>query len=200
MTTSRLGRLLRPRSVAIVGVSPEPGHMGSTVLANLERCRFEGDIHLVSRSRSEFNGRPCVPSIDELPHGVDAAVLVVPQTAVIDAIAALGRRGVGGAIVFASGFAEMGDAGRAEQEELAAAARAANVAMLGPNCIGMCSFGVGAALTFEFNVERPPANGTPTRRSAWWRRAARWRRSCAWRSSPRGSASRSTSRPATKPT
>ncbi len=148
--------MLHPRSVAIVGVSPEPGHPGSTVLANLERCRFEGAIHLVSRSRTEFNGRPCVPGIDALPHGVDVAVLIVPQTAVIDAIAALGRRGVGAAIVFASGYAEVGDAGRADQEKLAAAARAANVAVLGPNCIGMCSFAVGAALTFEFNVERPP--------------------------------------------
>ena len=154
-TPMRLGRLLRPRSVAIVGISPEPGHMGGTVLANLERCGYAGDIHLVSRSRPEFNGRPCIPGIDALPQGVDVAVLVVPQTAAADAITACGRRGVGGAIVFASGFAEVGDAGRADQERLAAAARAANVAMLGPNCIGMCNFGLGAALTFEFNVERP---------------------------------------------
>jgi acyl-CoA synthetase (NDP forming) len=159
--TSRLDRLLRPRSVAIVGVSTEPGHMGGSVLANLERCHFDGPIHLVSRSRPEIGGRATVPSIDDLPHGVDVAVLVIPQTAVIDAIAALGRRGVGGAIVFASGYAEVGDAGRADQEKLAAAARAANVAMLGPNCIGMCSFSVGAALTFEFNVERPPADAGP---------------------------------------
>jgi acetate---CoA ligase (ADP-forming) len=160
-TPSRLDRLIRPRSVAIVGVSTEPGHMGGSVLANLERCRFEGDIHLVSRSRPEINGRRCIPSIDDLPQGVDAAVLAVPQSVVIDAIAACGRRGVGAAIVFASGFAEMGAAGRASQEKLAAAARAANVAMLGPNCIGLCSFGTGAALTFEFNVERPPVSAAP---------------------------------------
>src|SRR6188768_256669 len=158
---SLLDRLLRPRSVAIVGVSPERGHMGGSVLANLERCKFDGDIHLVSRSRPELNGRPCVSSIDDLPHGVDAAVLVIPQTAVIDAIAACGRRGVGAAIVFASGYAETGDAGRAEQQKLTSAARAANVAVLGPNCIGMCSFDVGAALTFEFNVERPAASARP---------------------------------------
>src|SRR5437762_738542 len=114
--TSRLDRLLRPRSVAIVGVSPEPGHMGGSVLANLERCRYAGAIHLVSRSRAEFNGRPCIPSIGDLPHGVDIAVLVVPQTAVTDAIAALGRRGVGTAIVFASGYAEVGEAGRVDLE------------------------------------------------------------------------------------
>jgi acyl-CoA synthetase (NDP forming) len=160
-TASRVDRLLRPRSVAIVGVSPDPGHPGSTVLSNLERCAFEGAIHLVSRSRTEFAGRACVPGIDDLPFGVDAAVLVVPQTVVIDAISALGRRGVGAAIVFASGYAEMGDAGRAEQEKLTAAARAAKVAVLGPNCIGMCSFDVGAALTFEFNVERPVGTARP---------------------------------------
>ena len=75
---------------------------------------------------------------------------------------ACGRRGVGAAIVFASGYAEIGEAGRAEQEKLAAAARAAKVAMLGPNCIGLSSFAVGAALSFEFNVERPPASARPT--------------------------------------
>ena len=88
-------------------------------------------------------------------------MLVVPQAVVIDAIAALGRRGVGAAIVFAAGYAEVGDAGRIEQEKLTAAARAANVAVLGPNCIGMCSFDVGAALTFEFNVERPATSARP---------------------------------------
>ena len=160
-SAARLDRILRPRSVAIVGVSPEPGHMGASVLANLERCRFAGDIHLVSRSRKEFNGRPCTPSIDALPHGVDVAVLVVPQTAAVEAITACGRRGIGGAIVFASGFAEVGAEGRADQERLAAAARGAGVLMLGPNCIGMCAFGVGAALTFEGNVELPAPGPRP---------------------------------------
>jgi acyl-CoA synthetase (NDP forming) len=157
----RLDRLLRPRSIAIVGVSPEPGHMGGSVLNNLTRCNFAGDIHLVSRSRGEIAGRRCVPGIDDLPHGVDVAVLVIPQSAVVEAIAACGRRGVGAAIVFASGYAEVGAAGRAQQDALVAAARAADVAILGPNCIGLCSYSVGAALTFEFNVERPPASASP---------------------------------------
>ncbi len=161
MEGRQLDRLLRPRSVAIVGVSPEPGHMGGSVLANLERCGFAGAIHLVSRSRAEIDGRPCIASIDELPEGVDVAVLVIPQSAVIDAIAACGRRGVGAAIVFASGYGETGEAGRAEQGRLTAAARASNVMVLGPNCIGMCSYTVGAALTFEFNVQRPPETSAP---------------------------------------
>jgi acyl-CoA synthetase (NDP forming) len=144
-----LARLMRPRAVAIVGATPEPGTIGGAVLANLERCSYQGSIHLVSRRAKEINGRPCVAAIDDLPDGIDAAVLVVPQQAVVDAVAACGRRGVGGAVVFASGFAEVGDEGRAEQERLVQAARAGGVRILGPNCIGFTNFTDGVALTFE---------------------------------------------------
>jgi acetate---CoA ligase (ADP-forming) len=146
---SGLARLMRPRTVAIVGATPEPGTIGGAVLANLERCSYQGDIHLVSRRAKEINGRPCVAAIDDLPDGIDAAVLVVPQQAVVDAVAACGRRGIGGAVVFASGFAEVGDDGRAEQERLVQAARTGNVRLLGPNCIGFTNFADGVALTFE---------------------------------------------------
>src|SRR3954471_15800009 len=62
--------LLRPRSIAIVGVSPEPGSFGGAVLANLERFSYGGDVHLVSRRGGEIGGRPCLPSIDDLPEGI----------------------------------------------------------------------------------------------------------------------------------
>jgi len=146
---SGLARLVRPRAVAIVGATAEPGSIGGAVLVNLERCGYRGDIHLVSRRAKEINGRSCVAAIDELPEGIDAAVLVVPQQAVVDAVAACGRRGIGGAVVFASGFAEVGDDGRAEQERLVATARAGGVRVLGPNCIGFTNFADGVALTFE---------------------------------------------------
>jgi acyl-CoA synthetase (NDP forming) len=93
--------LLRPRSVAIVGVSPEPGSLGSNVLNNLTCIGFTGDIHLVSRSNREIGGRPCVGSIDELPDGIDVAVLAVPRQASIDAVKACVRRKIGAALVFA---------------------------------------------------------------------------------------------------
>jgi acyl-CoA synthetase (NDP forming) len=155
---SGLARLMRPRAVAIVGATPEPGTIGGAVLANLERCRYQGSIHLVSRRATEINGRPCVATIDDLPDGIDAAVLVVPQRAVVDAVAACGRRGIGGAVVFASGFAEVGDDGRGEQERLLQAARAGNVRILGPNCIGFTNFADGVALTFETIAPEPIAN------------------------------------------
>jgi acetate---CoA ligase (ADP-forming) len=144
-----LTRLLRPRSVAIVGVSPEPGSIGANVLTNLDRIGFSGDIHLVSRTNREIGSRRCVASIDELPEGIDAAVLAVPQKAAVDAVKACVRKKLGAALVFASGFAEMDEAGRAEQETMAGIAREGALALCGPNCIGFVNLTDRVALTFE---------------------------------------------------
>jgi acyl-CoA synthetase (NDP forming) len=144
-----LDRLLRPRSIAIVGISPEPGSIGGAVLANLERFGYRGDIHLVSRNRDRIGERPCVPTIDDLPPGVDAAVLAVPSTGVNDAVVACVRRGVGATIVYAAGFAETGAAGRSAQEALARIALEGGLALCGPNCIGLVNFTDGVPLTYE---------------------------------------------------
>ncbi|HWU73170.1 MAG TPA: CoA-binding protein, partial [Sphingomonas sp.] len=100
---SSLARLLKPRSIAIAGASPDPATMGGVVLANCERFGFDGPIHLISPTRDEINGRPCVKSVDQLPEGVDALVLNVPRAAILPAVEAAAARGVGGVVVFASG-------------------------------------------------------------------------------------------------
>ena len=123
--------------------------MGGVVLANCERFGFAGPIHLISPTRSDIDGRPCIPSIDELPSGVDAIVLNIPRAAILPAVEAAARRGVGGVIVFASGFAEGSDVGRHEQEIIATACRNAGMALLGPNCMGYANYADGMALTFE---------------------------------------------------
>lgn len=148
-----VGRLLRPRSVAIVGASPTPGALGASVLANLERAGYDGAIHLVNPKRSEIGGRPCFASVDDLPDGVDCAVLAIPRAAVLDTVAACARKGVGGAIIFAAGFAEGGEEGRAEQETIARIARDHAMVIEGPNCLGLVNYVDGTPLTF---VETPP--------------------------------------------
>jgi acetate---CoA ligase (ADP-forming) len=135
-----IDRLLRPRSIAIVGASAEPGAPGARVLANLEAVGFPGEIHLVTRRVAEINGRRCVPTIADLPQGIDAAVLIVPEAAVADAIAGCVERGIGGISLFTAGFAETGEEGRAKQEKIAALAREAGLALEGPNCMGFSNF------------------------------------------------------------
>ena len=143
-----IARLLKPRSVAIVGASSDPRSIGGNVLANLKRAGFAGNLHLVSRTKPEIDGYPCVQSIDDLPLGIDAIILIVPQDAVLDAIAACARRRVNGAVVFASGFAEAGPDGRALQERLAALARDGGVVVNGPNNLGFINYVDGIPLTF----------------------------------------------------
>ncbi len=159
-----LERLLRPRSVAIVGISASPASgggnggssLGVTVLDNLTRIGFGGDIHLVSRSNREIAGRRCFGSIDELPELIDVAVLAVPRQAVLDAVKACVRRQFGAALVFASGFAEMDEAGRGEQAAMAKIAGDGGLALCGPNCIGFVNIPDKVALTFEPLTTPPP--------------------------------------------
>ncbi len=143
-----ISRLMRPRSIAIVGISPEPTSAGFLALRNLENFRYPGDIHLVSRNRDEVAGRKCVRTIDDLPSGVDAALLLVPRGATEEAVAACVRRNIGGAVIFSAGFAEAGAEWKAVQDRIAATAQKAGMAVCGPNCLGIMDFAHGVPLTF----------------------------------------------------
>lgn len=158
-----LSRLLTPRSVAIVGASPTPGALGNSVLRNLERHGYAGDIHLINPRRDTIDGRPCLKSIDDLPEGVDAAVLAIPGEAVLAAVQALAARGVGSAIIFSAGFAEGGEQGLAAQAEVARIAAEHGMIVEGPNCLGMVNYAARVPLTFVeapvLDLEGKPAVG-----------------------------------------
>lgn len=145
---------MRPRSIAIVGISPEPSSAGFLALRNLEDFGYRGSVHLVSRNQTNIGNRACVRAIDDLPYGVDAAMLFIPRIAIEDAVAACARRGVGGVVVFAAGFGEAGGEWQATQERIAATARAAGLALCGPNCLGIVDFVHGIPLTFARQIGR----------------------------------------------
>lgn len=152
-----VARLLSPKSVAIVGISDNPGSMGARSLDNLERFGFAGPIHLVSRNNDQVRGRACLNDISELPHGIDAAILTVPRQAVVEAVSACAARGVGAVVIYAAGFAEAGEEGLAAQAEITRIARAADMAVLGPNTLGLSNYVDGVALAFGPNGPNPPA-------------------------------------------
>jgi acyl-CoA synthetase (NDP forming) len=130
-----VARFLRPKSVAIVGMSSRAGSAGQVILQCLKINNFKGDIHLVGRSDEPIDGRPVLKSPDELPEGVDLAVFTLPAAGVKDAVEACARRKVGSAMAFAAGFAEVGDS--ATQEAVTKTARSAGLALVGPNCLGV---------------------------------------------------------------
>lgn len=157
LPAAMIARLLRPRSVAVVGASDKPGALGASVIANLERNGFSGTIYPINPKRDTLGGRTCLPSVDALPDGVDVAVLAIPQAGVLDAIRGLAGRKVGAAIVFSAGFAEGGAEGIAQQAEIARIAAEADMLIEGPNCLGLVNHIDGIALTFVETQCRAPA-------------------------------------------
>ena len=152
---------LRPRSVAIIGVSSRTGSAGMNAYLNFKLNEFSGDIFLVGRSGGEIDGRTVLKDIDELPEGVDLAIFTLPAAGVHDAMRACARRRVRAVAIFASGFAEIGQ--RDAQNELASIAREGSIALLGPNCLGYTNLenGVHAFFVAVTKIDRIPDNDDP---------------------------------------
>ena len=150
-------RLLRPGSIALIGASATPGSLGQCVLDNLEKSGYAGELYLVNPKRPVIRGRASLGSIEELPEGIDCAVLAIPGGAVLASARACAQRGIGSLIVFSAGFAEGGEEGREAQRELARIAAEHGMLLEGPNCLGMVNYVDRIPLTF---VVTPPQLGT----------------------------------------
>jgi acetyl-CoA synthetase len=150
-----LTRLLRPRSVAVLGATDRPASYGAQALLNLDAVGFDGPVFGVNPRRHEVLGRPCVPSLADLPEPVDAVVIAIPAAAVPEAIEEAGARGCGGAVVIGAGFAEVA-AGRRLQRELVAAASRWDLPVCGPNCNGIVAMHARAALWGDALTPREP--------------------------------------------
>ena len=133
-------RLLRPKSVAILGVSARDGSPGRAVAGLLDQNGFAGEVHLVGRNGGEADGRAILADPADLPQGIDLAVLTLPAGAVPDAIDACIERQVGAAVVFASGFAEAGEESRGAQDALSRRVQEAGLGVAGPNCLGFTNY------------------------------------------------------------
>jgi acyl-CoA synthetase (NDP forming) len=149
----KFDQLLRPSSIALIGASSRPGSLGESVLDNLEQSGYTGDLYLVNPKRLVIRGRTSLGSIEELPQGIDCAVLAIPGSAVLASARACAQRGVGSLIVFSAGFAEGGEEGRTLQRELARIAEEYDMLLDGPNCLGMVNYVDQIPLTF---VVTPP--------------------------------------------
>lgn len=130
-----IGKLLRPRSVAIIGASADPSRMTGRPLGYLQKHGFDGAIYPVNPRVSEIAGLRCYPDIAALPEAPDAAIVLLGADKVVDAVRALAARGTGAAIVLAGGFAESGGEGGERQRLLKQAA--GPMRLLGPNTIGL---------------------------------------------------------------
>ncbi len=123
--------LIRPRTIAVIGASPNRVTLGNVALDNLANYKFAGTVIPVHGEAKEIAGRAAVSSIEALPDGVDTALASVPAAGVADVVRRLDAKGVRTAIVNTAGFS-------VEQEaELRQLVHRTRILMHGPNCMGL---------------------------------------------------------------
>ena len=148
-----------PKTVAVVGATENQGSVGRTLLWNLVTSPFGGTVYPVNPKRPSVLGVKAYPSVSAIPEEVDLAVIVTPPPSIPGIIRECGENGVRGAIVISAGFKEIGPEGAALEQKLKEEAEAANIRVIGPNCLGVMSPLTGMNATFATTIARPGSVG-----------------------------------------
>ncbi len=153
MSTYRLDKLFKPRSIALVGGSPRPGSLGGVVLTKMREAGFAGDLHIINPKYPQIDGLPTVASLDRLPAPPDVVVVTAPAPAVPEILETAGQRGTSVAVVISAG---LGHGAGSLAEQAHNAARAHGLRVVGPNGLGVIVPGVKLNASF---AARMPAVG-----------------------------------------
>lgn len=147
--------LFRPRSIALVGLSSDPGRPTGRALGNLRRGGYSGTVHVVNPRHTAVQGVRACPDIRDLPEVPDHAYILLGTGLAVEAVAQCAAIGVKVATVLADGFAEAGAEGVALQRRMVETARAAGMRLLGPNSMGLADLHSGAWITVNAVYTEP---------------------------------------------
>jgi acyl-CoA synthetase (NDP forming) len=159
LPVSPVAALLQPRAIALVGASAKGG-AGARILESGARFGFAIPTWPVNPNTEAIGGHRCYKSLRDLPEIPDCVVISVPAEAVLDIVRDAAAAGIGGATIISEGFADAAtDKGRERQARLVALAREANMAVAGPNCMGIASLHYRFAVTMADVPETATAGG-----------------------------------------
>ncbi len=148
-TAHAIKAMLSPQSIVIMGASEQLTKINGRPLKFLLEKGYQGKIFLVNPKYSEIAGLTCYPSLDKIDAIPDMAIIALPASQVCETIVALGNKGVPSAIVFSSGFGEIGPDGKELEKELLEVARKSGVRICGPNCLGLINAFESVYATFS---------------------------------------------------
>ena len=129
-----MDRIMNPRAVAVIGASEGEGKIGNSVMKNIINGGYAGELYPINPKADEILGRKAYKSVMDVPGVIDVAVFAVPARFCAGAMEEVGQKGIPGAIMIPSGFAEVGET--EAQDELLAVARKHGVRIMGPNIYG----------------------------------------------------------------
>jgi len=142
-----LTALFDPSSVAVLGASNDESKYGNWISVQALRMAGRRPVHLINRRAEPVLGRPTYRTLGEAPGPAELVVIAVPAAGFEPAVEDALRAGARAIVGITAGFAELGAAGRAVQDRVAARVRAAGAVLLGPNCLGVADSSTGLTLT-----------------------------------------------------
>ncbi len=145
--------ILKPKSIAVIGASPDQGKIGYTITRNL--LSFPGKLYPVNPKHKEILRRKAYPRVMDIPDPVDMAVIAVPAPVVPAIIADCVEKGVGTAVIISFGFRESGEEGKRLEEEIVSIARKNGLRIIGPNSLGIMVPPEQINTTFSNNSPNP---------------------------------------------
>jgi len=152
-------QLFYPKSVVVIGVSERPDNLARNIVENLFEFQFNGEIHLVGRKECVLFGRRVLTSLDQLPDGIDVAVILTPAQTVPDFIEACGRKKILRAIIETGGFREYSEEGAELEKKVLQTARKWGIRIVGPNGIGVTNVDNGFVVPFVKLKRGPVTKG-----------------------------------------
>lgn len=157
-TSQTLNTLFSPKSIAILGASNTAGKSGAVPIALLLEAGYAGKIYPVNPRQNIVYGLPCHASLGDIEDAIDLVIIAVPASHVLAALEKSRPGQISNAVIFTSGFAEVGDSGLQLQQQLQAFARERHIRLLGPNCLGFINVRQSTYATFSpapFNGRLP---------------------------------------------
>lgn len=133
---SDIGFFFNPKSIAIVGASPNQGKLSHVILESLKRIGYPGIIYPVNPKHTSINDLRCYSSVTEIGEEIDLAVIAVPAPLVLSSLMDAGKK-IKGAIIVSAGFKEAGEEGRRLEEGIKDLSRREGIRVMGPNCMGI---------------------------------------------------------------
>ena len=148
-----------PKTVAVIGATENPNTVGRTLFWNIVTSPFGGTVYPVNPKRANVLGVKAYKTVSDIPEPVDLVVVVTPPPSIPGIIRECGEHGVRGAVVISAGFKEIGPEGAALERKLLEEAQAADIRVIGPNCLGVMSPLTGLNATFATAIARPGSVG-----------------------------------------
>jgi acetate---CoA ligase (ADP-forming) len=153
----KLDAIFSPTSVAVVGASTTPGKVGHDIFANILKGGYRGVLYPVNPNARSILSVRAYANIKEIPDPVDLAIVILPPKYALQAVRDGIEKGIKGVVIVSAGFREVGDAGRAIEDQMVAMCREAGIRMIGPNCLGVINPLADVSLNASFSTRMPKA-------------------------------------------